>query len=566
MTVVRRLLLIVVFAVSIAAGSAFASASNIYITQNGSPSGNCKSNVQTLAFFNNASNWGSGSNQIGPGTTVLLCGTFTFTKGSSGLNVMGSGSSGNPVLVQFDTGATLQSPAFSGFGSGGAAIVINGVNYVVIDGQNAGVVENTLNGSPSQTTCLGGNCTVQQSSTGIYIHETTGVEIRDLVIQNIYMDLKAEQSGGGSGAAWNTADVYTDGPNTALTIDGNVLKDAHVGAWISFDNGSTSANIYGNTIAHHGWQISAANGNSCTNTMSINIFGNDISDWNDWNAGGSGSYHTDGIIEYTRSTGCTAPSFNPQIYDNYFHGDLDGGTGAGTAHIYCSNDTGGSTSFPNSTCTAFNNIVDMSAGGNTNCAAAIWMAGQSASVYNNTLIAPTSCSKGSSYGIVFGASTKTTLQNNILVNFNHFYGDPGPYGNVATEISVSNNNDFYNCTSGGNCWAFGQGNWATLAAWSSAVSVDTNSTNANPNLTSSYAIGAGSSVLGVAANLDAVLGISASSGSIPLAEANIGIQALAYDKSLISRPPADNGNWNPGSLENAPNTPNPPSGLIASVN
>jgi hypothetical protein len=551
------------FICMIATSSAFGAATNVYITQTGGPSGNCTSNVQTPAFFNNASNWGSGASQIGPGTTVLLCGTFTFATNASGLIVQGSGTSTSAVTIQFDSGAVLQSNAFGGFASPyGAGIVINGFNYITVDGQNTGTIKNLLNGTSGQT-CLGGTCSVQQSSLGLYIHNTTGVEVKNLTVSNIYMDKNAEQNGGGGGAAWESADVYTDGPNTSLIIDGNTLKDAHVGAWVSFDHGSTTANIFNNTIAHHAWQISAANGTSCSASASINIYDNDLSNWNDWNAGGSASYHTDGIIEYTKSTGCSAPTFNPQIYNNFFHGDLDGGTGSGTAHIYCSNDTGGSTSFANSTCTAFNNIIDESTQGNTNCAAAVWVAGQGAQFYNNTLIAPSTCSKGSSYGFVFGASTEAVLKNNILNNFKNNYGDPGPYGNVATEVASSDHNVFYNCTGGSNCFSFGQGNWSTLAAWSAARHVDTNSSAANPLLTGNYTLGTGSPAIGLGDDMDAVLGLNPCCQNITPPQANIGLNALAYDKTLAAR--TVSGSWNSGAYEGANVGLAPPTGLIATV-
>jgi hypothetical protein len=562
MTVVRRLLVLTVLVFLAAAGSAFASAANIYITQSGSPSGNCTTGVQTPAFFNNAANWGSGASQIGPGTKVLLCGTLTFGTNASGLTVQGSGTSASPITIQFDTGAILQSGAFAGFGSPyGAGIVINGFNYITVNGQGSGIIQNTLNGTSGQT-CLGGACSIQQTSLGLYVHNTTGVEIKNLTVKNIYMDMSAEQNGGQNGSAWNSADILTDGPNTSLAIDGNTLKDAHVGAWVSFDNGSTSANIFSNTISHHGWQISAANGSSCSNSATINIYGNSISNWNDWNAGGAASYHTDGIIEYTRSTGCTAPTFNPQIYNNYFFGDLDGGTGAGTAHIYCSNDYGGNTSYPNSTCTAFNNVVDESVGGNTNCAAAVWVAGQKAQFYNNTVIGPSSCAKGSSWGFVFGAATEAVLKNNIVVNMHQNFGDPGPYGDVATEIAASSNNIFYNCTGGGNCWSFGQGNWSTLSSWSAAVGKDTNSSASNPMLTATYTLGTGSPALGMGVNMDTALGLTPSGSSLAMTQAGIGVNALAYDTTLTARPTS--GIWSLGAYSGASSLA-PPTGLVATV-
>jgi hypothetical protein len=88
MALVKRSLVAIFFICLIAAPLAFGSASNIYITQSGAASGNCTGNVQTPAFFNNASNWGSGSSQIGPGTTVLICGAFT-------------GSSNNQVVTAY---------------------------------------------------------------------------------------------------------------------------------------------------------------------------------------------------------------------------------------------------------------------------------------------------------------------------------------------------------------------------------------------------------------------------------------------------------------------------------
>ena len=560
---VRWHFLALTFLFMVAVSPAFGSATNIYITQTGAASGNCTANVQTPDFFNNAANWGSGSAQIGPGTTVLICGTFGIQQGASGLIVNGSGTSANPIVITFDTNAILQSNAFGGFGSPyQAGMVINGYNYVTVDGHGTGTIQNTLNGTSGQS-CLGGTCSVQQSSIGVYIHNTTGVEIKNLIIRNIYMNMNAEQNGGQSGAAWESADIYADGPNASLNIDGNTFNDAHVGVWLSFDNGATSANIFNNDIAHHAWHISAANGSSCSSSATINIYGNDISNWNDWNAGGSASYHTDGIIEYTRSTGCTAPTFNPQIYNNFFHGDLDGGTGSGTAHIYCSNDTGGSTSFPNSTCTVFNNVIDESAGGNSNCAAAVWVAGRGAQFYNNTIIAPLSCSKGSSYGFAFGASTQAILRNNILVNFAHFYGDPGPYGDLATEISASNNNIFYNCTGSGSCWSFGQGNWSTLASWITSSSYDANSSTSNPLLSAGYTLGASSPAIGSGVDLDTILNLAPCCSSITMAQAGIGLGALAYDKDLIARP--QSGGWNAGALDGTGRTPSSPTNLTGIV-
>src|ERR1019366_4356515 len=140
MKAVRLTLVIGFFLVM--ASTAFAN--NIYITQSGSAAGSCTSSVQTPAFFNAAANWGSGASQIGPGTTVLLCGTFTGSAGSTLLTFQGSGTSGSPITLKFDTNALLTAPYWAG---GSGAINVNSRSYVTIDGGTNGTIQNTANGT-----------------------------------------------------------------------------------------------------------------------------------------------------------------------------------------------------------------------------------------------------------------------------------------------------------------------------------------------------------------------------------------------------------------------------------
>src|ERR1035441_6843929 len=72
-----------------------AEAKEIFITANGMPAGSCQQDVRTPDWFNRPGNWGSGSGQIGPGTTVLICGAFVdSTPGDYLLRVGGSGTVG----------------------------------------------------------------------------------------------------------------------------------------------------------------------------------------------------------------------------------------------------------------------------------------------------------------------------------------------------------------------------------------------------------------------------------------------------------------------------------------
>jgi hypothetical protein len=79
-------------------------AANIYVQQTAQGAGNGQdcADAYAVSFVTSGSNWGTGSSQIGPGTTVHFCaGTI-----STNLNFLGSGTSSAPIV--FDgTGATM---------------------------------------------------------------------------------------------------------------------------------------------------------------------------------------------------------------------------------------------------------------------------------------------------------------------------------------------------------------------------------------------------------------------------------------------------------------------------
>ena len=85
-------------------------ATSIYTAQTakGTNDGSSCANAHSASWFNTSGNWGSGSTQIGPGTTVHLCGTIT-----SDLTFKGSGTSGNYITVD-GAGATMSATFFAG--------------------------------------------------------------------------------------------------------------------------------------------------------------------------------------------------------------------------------------------------------------------------------------------------------------------------------------------------------------------------------------------------------------------------------------------------------------------
>jgi hypothetical protein len=82
-------------------GVAKASATGVYVAQSaaGAADGSSCTNARAYTFFNSASNWGSSPTQIGPGTTVHVCGAFSVSSNSTVFTFHGSGSNGNPVRL-----------------------------------------------------------------------------------------------------------------------------------------------------------------------------------------------------------------------------------------------------------------------------------------------------------------------------------------------------------------------------------------------------------------------------------------------------------------------------------
>jgi hypothetical protein len=174
-------------------GGGVAHANDIYIAQSaaGANNGSSCTSPYAYSFFNATGNWGSGSNQIGPGTTVHICGTIADSLNGTLLTAHGSGASGNPITIQFESGASLQSPGETQFinGNGQSHFVITGVtacgwvNLAEVPCTES--IYNTLNGFSGQT-CPGGPCVNQVQTTAIG-NFTLDLTVRNLLIGPIYI-------------------------------------------------------------------------------------------------------------------------------------------------------------------------------------------------------------------------------------------------------------------------------------------------------------------------------------------------------------------------------------------
>jgi hypothetical protein len=482
-------------------------AEDFYITQDasGSDTGADCSNAHSAVWLNTASNWASPKEigKIAPGDSAHLCGTFTGTAGQTMFTIPGSGSSGNPVTIVFETGSHLDAPYWGGASNG--AITISGKNYITINGGTNGIIQNTANGTALAN---------QQASQGIYINASTNIEVKNLTIQNIYANGGSDPSATDT-AGTNTANIKINGSNTNISVHDNTLTAARVGIREDFDGAALdTVSFYNNTISDHGWGIMVGAGTGGETTTGINIYGNTFTDWTNWQCPANATYcndktdtyHTDGIILYSkRNSPITA-----NIYNNYFYGTL--GQGSPTAFIFCTN--GGGTTGIGSTCNVFNNLLVETTGRKANWMMAMGGYTGNHQIYNNTLIG-----QDTTAGIAMVLSgTGLKVKNNLIVNKQ--IGISSYETTHDTVFSLPSDSDY-------NVWILQTGtnfkfdDGAINYSWAQwqALGYDSHSITTNPNLSASYYLQAGSSAIGLGADLTSV-----------------GISALNSDKNTSARP------------------------------
>lgn len=295
--------------------SGVASTSNTYIAQAaaGSANGGSCANAYAYTFFNAAGNWGTGSNQIGPGTTVHLCGTI-----AAALTAQGNGSASSPVLFFFEPGAKVSMPACPSSG----CLNLQNRSYITVDGGTTcgfirgsvvpcnGTIESTLNGTQGAA-CTGGPCNQQSATNGVVFWGGMAIEVRNLNIWNMYVHRSASDNA----TACQCQAAVGDG--TGSTVH-NIVS--HDNAWsfiVQGNNGSAyNISVY-NT--DHCFAVTSA-------TSNVSIHDNQCYNPYVWDTS-SNAWHHDGIHLYTYS----GTVDGTLIYNNYFWGDWGNNV---TAHIY----------------------------------------------------------------------------------------------------------------------------------------------------------------------------------------------------------------------------------------
>lgn len=493
--------------------------------------------------FNAATKWGAGATQIGSDTVVHLCGAFTGTTNVNFLTFQGSGTTGHPVTVLFESGAIMK-PSYC---SSNGCIAINAQSHIVIDGGTTcgklsgavnsntacnGTIENWLAGTSGQT-CPGGACSSQLTDvqfTAAIVENTgnsTDVEIRNLNIGPMY--IRAATSSTDGMAAYG---VLTYGGTLPQNwrVHNNIIQSAFKG--ILWSLGTVTATVsdyeaYNNYFTDGCWAYGIGANASTEFIHKVLMYGNEVDNpWVKW-APGVADCHGNGIMIFNGNGSTVFPSggigdSTSAIYNNYIHGDLTGG-------ILASSPSGLLSYQDNVTNTPiFNNLVVSTCTGTSptrSCGGLIYNNGPGGGgnlIYNNTLVGAggencfvnTGFTAANVYNnnIATGCANRMTLMTSGFTGvFTSDYEDGYSFTNASNWV----------CNNAASCWSL---------ATSKTNGQDAHSISGNASLTPAYKLLVGSPAIFAGANLTSA-----------------GITALDSDLAGVARPAA--GAWDIGAYQ-----------------
>lgn len=438
---------------------------NIYIAQTtqGLDTGADATNAHSVAWLNTSSNWAtSGIGKITPGTVVHLSGTI-----STPINILASGTAGNPITIYFESGAKISMPSIPTTG----AITLGSNNYITIDGGTNGIIENTANG-----TGMG-----QVSSRGISGTPNIGnITIKNITIQNLYVRTNMADQVSPIG-------IYLYGVVSNILVQNSSFTWAHQGVALLYGVGNSyNFQVTGSHFNHINHGTIFGSGNNGGAILTNAVWSNNQADYfAEWDNPGANAYHHNGFYAWADHTG--AEIHNITVANNIIGGHF-GNSSYGTSGIYLSAAPGNGIF----NLLLANNVISFLTGGANDGAIYLFNV-KNSTIANNTLYD----ASGMYNGVRLDPTTSNVnFYNNIFSGFKlNYYLVPG----ATTKPTISN----YNLYSGIGSFRV-DGAYNSLTAWK-ALGYDTNAIVSDPLLvspnTGNFTLGSGSSAIGSGTNL-----------------------------------------------------------------
>ena len=432
-------LMFVLFPFLVFANLCFGSAAHVYLgnANSGTADGSSCANALMYTWFNSAGNWGGGSSQIGPGTTVHLCGIITAS-GTSGpfLSFLAGGASGSPVTLLWENNAIFQAGSCQGW-----MIETRGFSNITIDGGSNGILRTTANGTA---------LAYQQSCDGIEYGapnsgDTPGgsnIIIRNLHIGPMYVKTSINDiAGAGSGIYGN----FGNG-DANIHVYNNVVHDAVFCIATGFEGGGTLTNVEvdHNEAYNCATAIIFGSGDTSSQAAHVYLHDNHLHEGIVWDSAND-AFHCDGFHVWANGSGSTTSTLDDlRIYNNLIDGKWGVFT---TARIYVEHIGNNVNAITNSY--IYNNVVDDRNSPNaptngliyTTGTGQIGVTGAGTKVYNNTLLG-----MGSGNGVTtLWVLSGTIVENTIIQDVSTVFYNSGEAGCCpGVNFGIRDYNDYYN--------------------------------------------------------------------------------------------------------------------------
>src|SRR5262245_13965087 len=376
---IRLLLFLIVFLAS----AACVPAADIYFASSpvgGGTGANC-ANAKGLSSLSGA-DWAASN-------TLHVCGTI-----GAAVTAQGSGSLGNVITLRFETGAKISMAVCPATG----CLNLSSRSYITVDGGVPcgpavtnkatcnGIIEATANGT--------GLANQTASSVGINIAGATNLEIKNIIVQNLYRHTSTSDVALSSGPLPSC--VYNNSTGSNIDIHDATMHDA---LWcLAFVSGGVYSAVKLHSIETYNTGHAFAIGVVDQTSTDIKIYDNYDHDHANWTSTNC-IYHNDGIHTYRTGTGNVTAAI---YYNNRYGGDW--GT-CSTAVIY--------TEGLNMDITLFNNVIlgnQLSSGIGNGCWNLTVGASGTGRAYNNTCNLPAAV-QGSFYDVKWEGDSD--IRNNV---------------------------------------------------------------------------------------------------------------------------------------------------------
>jgi hypothetical protein len=505
-----------------------------YMTQAGagSQNGTSEANAWSLANVNTAGNWASTptAGKISPGDTLVMNGTIT-----DNLTVRASGTSGNPITLLFGTGAKFAKADWSTIG-----IAMYTRSFITIDGGATGIIGGPTGNASHvngiiEATNSGTNLSTQINGTGVLAQNSNNIRVINLCVRNMYVRENTAANGtNGNGSNCIRFEQSSDTSQHNLEVDNCLLHDAYTGLNSDYGPGANTFTFTRVTAYRCNWGGRCGSRNSTSTMTGLTVTDCNFYNWTNWDSTQPphDHFHHNGFFLWCNDGTFGTATFARNVVGPDFTTYKDGYASA-TAGIFVNGKV--------ETVNIYNNLfIHSGVGGPANGMITIganYGVTQTARIFNNTFAGNQGYTKinvsceGSS---TIALSVKNNLHEGGSMAFVSLY-------NAGITLTADHNlgNALLALPFEWNNSGSGVGG-ISLASWKTATGQDADWITADPLLTETYRLGAGSPAIGEGENLSAYFTTDAAGNTRPASGAwDIG--AFQYGEAPPPTPPAARG-------------------------